>query len=205
MEKSLKSFLLLSSLSVLFSGCTVSRTGQKFELSPGSKKALNQRISTGSYDTKIDFFNKHLSGLLVFKALNDTTKRVVFITETGFKFFDFEFTPAGFAVRYCLSALNKKPILNIFKNDLGLIVNGSEGHLVGLKQKNSLKTYIFAGGKKYDYFTLNEKQELVKIESGGKVHKAVSVSMPATAEPFDSLAIVHHGVGLKISMKKIVR
>jgi hypothetical protein len=208
MEKSLRNFLLLSSLFGILSGCATFKAGQKIEMSETCKATLAQHITTATYDTKIDFFKKHLSGLLVFKALNDTTERAVFITETGFKFFDLEFTPNTFTTRYCLAALNKKPIIAIFKKDFGLLLNAKHGMPVGLSEKSSLKTYIFAADtRRFDYFTVNRTGDgLVKIESGGRISKPLTMDIQSVAgEHFDSVRVVHRGLGLKMTFKKIER
>ncbi len=207
MEKSLRNFLLLSSLVGTLSGCTAFKAGQKIEMSEVCKATLARHVTTATYDTKIDFFKKHLSGLLVFKALNDTTERAVFITETGFKFFDLEFTPNTFTVRYCLAALNKKPIIAVLRRDFGLLLNTKRSP-IGLTEKSSLKTYIFAADtKRFDYFTVNKAGDgLVKIESGGRVYKPLVMDIQSPAgEHFDSISVLHKGLGLKMTLKKIKR
>ena len=89
-------YLLLSSCIFLLAGCSSvyknlqPATGdindlQKFK--PNFKNAL--------YKAEIDVVGHHLSGLLLIKTLPDTTIRMVFSTETGYKFFDFAFSPDG--------------------------------------------------------------------------------------------------------------
>jgi hypothetical protein len=45
------------------------------------------------YRTSADVVGKHLSGLLVFKFMPDSSTRVVFSNEMGFSLFDFGFGP----------------------------------------------------------------------------------------------------------------
>ena len=110
--------LLVSSLLLGSYSCTTMHPILK-----GRETMTDTKISTATYHTQIDFFGKHLSGLLVFKATSDTTERTIFMTETGFKFFDFEFTPATFSVKYCLPAKNKKIITKTFQRDIGFLVD----------------------------------------------------------------------------------
>jgi hypothetical protein len=207
MEKSLKSCLLLSSL-LFAAGCLTLKPGQKIPVNDDCKTILARHITNADYETKIDFFKKHLSGLLIFKALNDTTERAIFVTETGFKFFDLEYTPHTFTVRYCLAALNKKPILALLKHDFGLLLGMEHKEPVALQEKRILKTYIFATDtKRFDYFTVsNTCQTLLSIESGGKLTKPLVMNIQALAgEQFDSVYVVHRSLGLKMSLKKIER
>jgi hypothetical protein len=46
--------------------------------------------------------------------------------------------------------------------------------------------------------------DLAKIESGGRCTRPVTISIQnQPGEHFDSISVVHKGLGLKISMKKI--
>ena len=114
--------LLASSLLLGSYSCSTNRVSTN-RIPANCKTVINTKIKTATYHAQIDFFGKHLSGLLVFKATSDTTERAIFMNETGFKFFDFEFTPATFTVKYCLPAMNKKIIIKTFQRDLGFLVD----------------------------------------------------------------------------------
>jgi len=85
-------YLLLGSFIFILSGCSSvyknlqPATGdisyiQKFR--PDFKDLL--------YKAEIDVTSHHLSGLLLIKTLPDSSIRMVFSNEMGYKFFDFEF------------------------------------------------------------------------------------------------------------------
>jgi hypothetical protein len=171
-------------------------------------QASRQRIHNATYNTKIDFYKKHFSGLLLFKAVNDTDNRVVFVTETGFKLFDFEFTPHNFNIQYCLPPLRKKMILNIFKNDLGQLVQSDTISPLHINQKDSLITFTFArGNNRYEDYSVDSKcSRLTGIERGGKCLKQVTTKISGlTRGNFDEIDIYHRPVKLHISLKQIER
>jgi len=171
-------------------------------------RAEHQRIGNATYNTKIDFYKKHFSGLLLFKAIGDTDNRVVFVTETGFKLFDFEFSPHNFNIEYCLPPLSKKMILNIFKNDLGQLVLGDTATPVYISQKDSLITFTFArGNNRYQAYSVDDKcAQLIEIDRGGKCLKQVTTKIRGMKTGnFDEIDIYHHPVKLHISLKQIER
>ena len=171
-------------------------------------RAERQRIHNATYNTKIDFYKKHFSGLLLFKAVNDTNNRVVFVTETGFKLFDFEFTPHSFNIQYCLPPLRKKLILDVFKNDLGQLIQTDTVSPVYINQKDSLITFTFArGNNKYeDYIVDSKSGQLTAIERGSKCVKQVSTKIVGINKGnFDEISIRHHALKLHIYLKQIER
>ena len=200
--------LLLLYVAVALSSC---HAGLKLRLSsvnPACIKASHQRIRNATYNTKIDLYNKHFSGLLLFKAINDTNNRVVFVTETGFKLFDFEFTPHNFVIQYCLPPLRKKVILNIFKNDLGQLIQNDSVPPVSIIQKDSAITFTFARGKNQfeDYLVDVKCGQLTGIKRGGKLVKHVSTKIAGIKKGnFDEIDIYHRPLKLHISLKQIER
>jgi hypothetical protein len=191
-----------------FSSCHTIKKLELATITTDCIQASRQRIHNATYNTKIDFYKKHFSGLLLFKAVNDTDNRVVFVTETGFKLFDFEFTPHNFNIQYCLPPLRKKMILNIFKNDLGQLVQSDTISPLHINQKDSLITFTFArGNNRYEDYSVDSKcSRLTGIERGGKCLKQVTTKISGlTRGNFDEIDIYHRPVKLHISLKQIER
>src|SRR6187549_3455737 len=70
-------------------------------------------IRSELYNTQVNVIGKHLSGLLILKTMADSSIRMVFSNEVGFKYFDFEFSVDGkFKVFYVIKQMNKKAVLN---------------------------------------------------------------------------------------------
>lgn len=198
MEKLMIRFLVLSSL--LFA------TNLTSVKAAGDCAALAQTISTATYTADINFYKKHISGLIIFKATDDTTKHVVFITETGFKFFDFQFTPNTFQIKYCLKSLNKKVVINTFKADFGYLLFAQAGKAEVLTENSSEKVFWYKGKSRNStfYTTKNNCGELVKIERGGKKHKNLTIELDGLKQGnFYTVKIVHHNIKLDITLKQI--
>ena len=64
-------------------------------------------FSRALYNTQVNVVGKHLSGLLIIKTMPDSSIRMVFSNEAGFKFFDFGFAKNDFTVYYIFDQMNK--------------------------------------------------------------------------------------------------
>src|SRR3954470_17408758 len=89
-------YLLLSSGFLFFAGCAPSWKQMKPATSDVSiLQKFKPNFTVALYNTKVDVVGNHLSGLLLIKKMPDSTTRMVFSNEMGYKFFDFEFDNAG--------------------------------------------------------------------------------------------------------------
>src|ERR1035437_4022081 len=116
-------YLLLTSLFFLLLACGKSPY-RSLQASTANSACLNKfkpAISSILYNTHVNVIGKHLSGLMIIKRMRDSTIRVVFSSEMGVKFFDFEYSGIGFKVVYCMEQLNKKVVINQLKKDLGFL------------------------------------------------------------------------------------
>ncbi len=207
MARLLTIYLLLSSLLFCSSGCTAIKQLKVMDTFTNCPPIYEQRITTATYNTQIDFAKKHFSGLLVFKALDDTTKRAVFITETGFKFFDFEFTSNRFRVVYILPNLNKKIIVTTFQKDLGYLLLPINSKQARVELSDAMQTILKfpQKGSRANYYYADKKcNSLQKIESGTNKKKSLSISVEGFKnENFETVKITHHGFPLSILLKQV--
>jgi len=206
MARWLTNYLLLSSFAFGLCCCSTTSKTKVVSAIEQCPVAYKQRINTATYNTTIDFYGKHLSGLLLFKAVGDTAKRVVFLSETGFKFFDFEFGAGGFAVKYCIPGLNKPVVVNTFKKDFGLLLNEQKESGLAQIEKDSAITITFAGEKnKRSYYTVDKQcKNLQKIEMGEGGLKSLSIGIKGMKNGnFDKVEIIHHNLNLRISLTQI--
>jgi hypothetical protein len=118
------------------------------------EKIRYKGISSSWYDASIDVVGRHISGLMLVKALPDSSIRVVFTSEMGLKFFDFEFKDQQvFNVKYVVPQLNKKVVIKTLRQDLSLVLGlpfrdelqlwtkGAEYHY-GVREKSSVKYFV---------------------------------------------------------------
>jgi len=128
MKRFLQVFLLLISTVLLFS---CSSTKQLTKASPKESifvatPPLATHYSTALYKAKINIADKKYSGLFYFKLMEDTSYRVVLLSEFGLNLLDLEYKNHDFTVVNCKSFLDKSIIVNTLKKDLKLLLDFPE-------------------------------------------------------------------------------
>lgn len=171
------------------------------------EKLKPKPIFTSWYKTSIDVAGKHVSGLLLIKNMPDSSTRIVFTSEAGFKFLDFGFKGAeGFRVYYVIDQLNKRPVIRLLQKDFSLLLGipfhsgnwvawqDEQRILYGLQQKN--EKYYFITGKDCAY--------LQRIESGSKRKRMITlVYFGDNQQQPDSLELQHHTFDMHITLRKL--
>src|SRR5690349_16852835 len=100
----------LLSISILFLGGCSSHYNkmQRSAITTDCVQAFKPVFTTALYNTQVNVIGKHLSGLLINKTMPDSSIRIVFSSEAGFKFFDFGFSGNDFTVYYIYRDMDKK-------------------------------------------------------------------------------------------------
>lgn len=161
------------------------------------------------YKAQIDVVGKHLSGLLLIKKLEDSSTRIVFSNEMGFKFFDFEFKPNGdFNALYVVKQMDKKPVIKTLKKDFELILfpQADAPKAYMLKDAQSLY-YIFPKPKgTYCYTTDLEGKHIKAIQIASPRKPIVEAVMKNYNRGVpDTIGITHSNFNFTIGLKKIDR
>ncbi|WP_123848462.1 hypothetical protein [Chitinophaga lutea] len=163
--------------------------------------------STVLYNTQVDVLKHHFSGLLLFKPMDNGSMRVVFLTETGIKFFDFEFGKDGrFTKHYVLPKMDKKAVVKTLRKDLGMIL---------MRQDTATATFFTDGRYRYTayplqkgdiyYITTMDCRELVRVENGGR-KPVVEVFMTNYKNGLpDSILVQHKKVKFNISSQRVYK
>jgi hypothetical protein len=161
------------------------------------------------YNTQVNVVGKHLSGLLLIKTMPDSSIRMVFSNEMGFKFFDFGFSADGvFNVYAIIKQMNKKNVIKTLENDFQLVLmNHLETAKGSLKTDGKLLYYSFPNGKGFNYYITNAGcTELVKIEGASKKKTKVEVIMNNyIAGVPDTIGISHKNFHFTIGLKRLER
>jgi hypothetical protein len=165
------------------------------------------QFSKALYNTQVDIVGKHLSGILLIKKMPDSSMRMLFSNELGFKFFDFEFSAAGnFKVYYIIKQMEKKAVLKTLRKDFELILmqhlDFSTAHV--LKDAQYLY-YTFPQEKgSYYYITDSSCQALVRIEKSSKRKPVVKAIMLNYYEGIpDTIGITHTKFNFTIGLKRL--
>ena len=203
-------YLLLSSCLFLFIGCTP--VYKQMETATGDRNGLSKfkpAFSVALYKTDVDVVGNHLSGLLLIKKMTDSSTRMVFSNEMGFKFFDFEFAPDGnFKVYSITKQMNKKAVLKTLRKDFELILmERLDSDSVSIRTHNGLKYYVFPQATGYNYYiTDSTGNELVRMERVSKRKTVVEAIMKDYNNGIpDTIGISHKTFNFTIGLKRIER
>lgn len=164
-------------------------------------------ITTVLYNTYVNVVGNHLSGLLIIKQMPDSSLRLVFSSETGFKFFDFEFSQNNFKVHYIINKMNRKSVIKTLRKDFELVLmnnlNFADGYIL---KSDSNNYYTFPSGKDHYYYITDPAcKELLWMERGSKKKKVTeAVAKDYKGSIADSISIKHTGFEFEIGLKRII-
>lgn len=157
------------------------------------------------YNTQVNILHIHLSGLLLIKQMPDSSTRLVFSTETGFKFFDFEFDHAGaFTVYYIIDKMNRKAVVNTLRNDFELaLMKHIANKQPAIFKKDHLLFYRYGNNDAFDYYITDSScNKLVRIEKAGKKKSSMQMIMNNYNDGIpDSIGITHKHLNFNIGLK----
>ena len=202
--------LVLTCIVLSSAGC--SSAYKKLQTGTGNADCIfkfTPAFSSTLYNTHVNVVGKHLSGLLLFKRMPDSSMRIVFSSEMGAKFFDFEFGADGaFKVHQVMSQLNKKAVIKTLKNDFELILMSGLSPLEAVVKQDSLYTWhgFPKGSDTYYYVTTKNCDSLVKIEHAMKRKPKVQMIMSGYKQGVpDTIGISHRNFNFDIGLKYIHR
>lgn len=157
------------------------------------------------YNTQVNILHTHLSGLLLIKQMPDSSTRFVFSTETGFKFFDFEFDNAGtFTVHYIIDKMNRKAVVNTLRNDFELaLMKHIANREPAILKKDDLVFYRYTNNNAFDYYITDSScNKLVRIEKAGKKKSSMQMIMNNYSNGIpDTIGITHSHLNFDIGLK----
>lgn len=170
------------------------------------------RFDDVRYRALIDVLDKHLSGILIFKSMEDDAIRSVFVNEMGVTFFDATFTKNSYEFHSIMASLNKKAVKLALAKDIGMILQRGIYRSNPTKVKTSKNDTSISGiilplqRKGYvRYLPTSNGKGYAKIENWGKKKKVITVFQnfrEKNVEP-DSIFVAHHNVHFTISLKQL--
>lgn len=200
-------YLLLSSCLFLLAGC--SSVYKNLRLATGDVNYIEKfkpNFNEALYKAEIDVTSHHLSGLLLIKTLPDSSIRMVFTNEMGFKFFDFEFKPNGdFKVFSIVKQMDKGPVIKTLKKDFELVLLANDAKAAYMLKDDNNLYYVFPKPKgTYCYITDLGGSEL-KVMEIASPHKAI---VQAVMKDYkngipDTIGISHKNFRFNIGLKRI--
>jgi hypothetical protein len=166
-------------------------------------------FTTSWYDAGIEVAGKYIGGLLLIKDMPDSSARIVFTNEAGFKFFDFEFSENGqFRIHHIIRQLDKKPVIRLLRSDFELMLGTpfKEGGWQSWEKDGEKYTGVVQKKEKHYFITGKDCASLHRIESGSQRKRKVSLYYGGTdmRDP-DSIRLQHHTFAMQIKLVKIIR
>ncbi|MCX6204777.1 MAG: hypothetical protein NTZ19_00810 [Bacteroidetes bacterium] len=153
----------------LFSCSPVQKIDQESIVYANDILKLKPSYNVLLFNTNVDVVGNHFSGLLLIKKMPDSSTRIVFSNEVGFKFFDFEFkNDFSFKVYSIVEQMNKKAVITTLQKDFELVLMQLNLNTSGTGfVKNGKLYFVFPdlAGKGYNcYITNMSRDSLVGME-----------------------------------------
>lgn len=168
--------------------------------------AFKPSFSRGLYTTQVNVTGKHLSGLLLIKTMPDSSTRIVFFSEAGFTFFDFEWNKSAFKVHSIYSQMNRKPVIKTLRKDFELILmqHIKAAGAYTMKDSNAYYRVFPNGGDFYYYITDSSCTQLMRMERGSRRKKIMEAVMIGGEDRMpDSIGIRHYNFNFDIGLKRL--
>jgi len=167
-------------------------------------------FKTALYNTTVDVTSNHLSGLLLVKTMPDSSIRMVFSNEMGYKFFDFEFTKNNdFKVYSIIKQMDKKAVIKTLRKNFELVLMRNMDSARAFIKTDSAgnKYYGFPQEKGFNYYVTNAAgTSLIRMERASKRKVVVQAIMKNYAAGIpDTIGISHKGFRFDIGLKKLER
>lgn len=158
------------------------------------------------YQASVDVLNKHLSGLLVIKTMDDNSVHTLFQSEMGLTYFDFVWSNDNhFKVINVIKQMNKKAVINTLRKDFELMLmkNMDLSNVETLSDSTGLFNKILKGDEIIYIVTDSDCVQLKRIISATSRKSKVTLTMNTPANVPDSVNIHHEKFKFIISLKKI--
>ena len=191
----------------LLTGCSSVYKGlQRADGDPACIRQFRPQFSNTLYSTQVDILNHHLSGLLFFKQMPDSSLRVVFANEMGFSFFDFEFTKdSGFVKHYIMPKMDKKAVVKALRNDFELVLMRADLQQAVVLADSSYRYVAIPTPKGNNYYITDRAcTRLERIEKSSKRKPVVKAWMHSYHDGVpDTILIRHQNFKFNISLQHV--
>jgi len=189
--------------------CSCTSAYRNLQQGSGSADCITQfrpQFTNTLYSTQVNVLKHHLSGLLFFKQMPDSSLRVVFANEMGFKFFDFEFTKdSGFVKHYMLPKMDKKAVVTTLRKDFELVLQRASLSQARVLQDSGHRYVAIPTAKGNNYYITDSAcTRLLRIEKSSKRKPVVKVWMRHYVQGVpDTILIQHQNFKFNISLQRV--
>lgn len=169
-------------------------------------KQFSPQFANTLYSTQVDVLKHHLSGLLFFKQMPDSSLRVVFANEMGFKFFDFEFTKQGGFIRhYVIDKMDKKSVVKTLRSDFELALLHPDLQQAYVMRDSNYRYVVVPTEKGNNYYITDSScTQLVRLEKSSRRKPVVKAWLSSYKDGVpDSILIRHQQFKFNISLQRV--
>lgn len=200
-------FLLISLVFILLTSCASVTKNYVLLPEKQTQKIENNYFSDNKkdyvYKAKIDIYGNYIGGIVIVKRLAKNHHRIVFTTEFGAKMLDFEIKNGELIKNKVVEKLDRKIILNTFKNDFEILLQ-EEASVLGVYAFNKNLIYKTAKEKRLNLYFFNPKKQLIKIINATKHKEKMEILFSGFEENNpQNININHKNIKLAIDLKRL--
>jgi hypothetical protein len=199
-------YLLLNSILLLSSCTSAYKNLQKTTEDVNCITQFRPQFANTLYSTQVDVLKHHLSGLLFFKQMPDSSLRVVFASEMGFKFFDFEFTKeGGFIKHYVTEQMDKKSVVKTLRGDFELALLHPDLQHAHVMRDSKFRYVVVPTEKGNNYYITDSTcSQLLRLEKSSRRKPVVKAWLTNYKDGVpDSILIRHQQFKFNISLQRV--
>ncbi len=195
-------------MAILTAACSAAYKGLK-PVAPDSNCLLQFKpaFTRTLYNTQVNILKHHLSGILLIKQMPDSSTRLLFSTETGFKFFDFEFSKTGdFKVYAIIDKMNKAAVIKTLRKDfeIALMINIPDSSYRSFTKEGITYHRFTKDNGYYYYLTDSSCKKLTAAEQASEKKTISTITMLNYVNGIpDTIGITHHNVKFNIGLKNL--
>ncbi len=205
----MKHFLCISILLMLTACASSVPSRQPAQVDVSCVNKFKPIFSSDLYSASVDVMRHHISGLVLFKVMPDSSKRIVFTNEAGVKFFDFGFERNGKIMTHqVMKKLNKRIVVRTLQKDFGLVLMEKiEKEIPSTYREGDNLKFVFGKKKEEERVVTNaDCTKLVRLEKGPYAKpQTIARIFSVGVRPPDSIFIEHLNFNMKIKLTHLVR
>lgn len=204
----LKNTLLLFFLAIFLASCSGLKGFEKVtagsELGYSQKAPLSGNYRQALYKAQMDAFGRHFSGIFLIKpVIEDSSFRVVLLSEFGLNLMDLSLSKDTLRVVNCEEFLNRKAVINSIANDISMLLfvpGGVKNTKKFINQETGVTVYKMKHKAGRDFLFLSKTGQISRIEKRKGVWNRLSADIFFENQPFPS-SIVFKSKPVKHTMK----
>ncbi len=161
------------------------------------KPVFGRDFNKALYQAELKFNKQVLSSLVFIKRISgNESYRVVFLSESGLKYFDLEILKeGGTMVHHAADFLDRKSLIRILSNDFRLLFSPEPAACRIQKYCNTDNTYLirYKTDGKFDYYFTGKESGPVSIDKHGGLFGEISISIDEYQNGIPEIIKFSHG------------